>query len=247
MVTPDRQDMDVFLRAYVGANAWRTPRALWRRMHHSKAGILLAENRIPKLRKYQRGNFNVFPAGTQQLIGPSTLPNMQDIANATSQTAPTPDRQQYAYDSDGGIEWDEATTEAGIVYSTLTTGTDDANNHSNDWWPDQPETNIGLDYDIRYLNAVIDNHTGAGSMVDHLLADNTGTDRTTDVWYLLDTVSNDHVDASHDGGIGCNRPNGGGKSPNVGISTFTCDVEIRSTGSGSALTSMSFDLDCQGT
>lgn len=247
LVTPDREDMDAFLRGYIGADAWRTPRRLWRRMHHSKAGILLAENRIPKFRRYQRGNFAMFPAGTTAKGAPGTVPNLQDITNATSSSSPTASRQQYAWDSDGGVEGDtDATTEASIVYADLTTQTDDSNDHTNDWWPDQPETNIGLDYDIRYDNEALTGNMD-GVIADHLLPDNTGTDRVSGTWYLLDTVSNDHGDATHDGGIGVNRNNGIGKSPEFGVTTLNVDVEIRATGSGSALATCHLDLDVEGT
>lgn len=243
MVTPDRVDMDAFLREYIGADAWRTPRRLWRRMHHSKAGILIAENRIPKLRKLQRGSVGItVVANAAQQGADSAVPNLQNITNAHSEVAPTPARQQYRYHTDGGMEFDgDAQGESTIVYAALTTQTDDANDHTDDWWPDQPETSIGLDYDIQF------NSESATGGVVHYLADNTGTNRTTATWYVLDTVFQDSADATHDGGIGFNRTNGVAKTPDVGLDTLTVTVEIRATTSGAALTSHDYDLDCEGT
>jgi hypothetical protein len=191
--------------------------------------------------KLQRGSVSVTPFVNVIPTG-GVVPILSDIVNATSSVAPTPARQQYAYDTDGGMEADtDATNEASIIYVALTTQTDDANDHTSEWWPDQPDTSEGLNWDIRYLNFSSDGG------ISHLFPDNLGVNRTTDVWYLLDTVSADHADATHDGGIGFNRTNGTAKNPNTGTNTLTVDVEIRATGSGVAVASHSYDLDCIGT
>lgn len=246
MVSPHPHEMPAFLRAYVGrGQEWRTPKRLWEDLWRLKRGdeglqMMLGKRQI-KFIKNQRG-FIAMTVVYQEDTG--TQPLLTNITNSTSQVAPTAARQQYAYDSDGSMEQDvDATSEASIVYADLTTQTDDANNHSSEWWPDQPDVNEGLNWDIRYLNE----STIGTNFFTHLLADNTGTNRTTATWYLLDTVSNDHVNASHDGGIGCNRTNGTAKNPNTGTSTLTVDVEIRATGSGVAVASHSYDLDCVGT
>lgn len=242
MVTPSEQEMNEFLRAYVGADHWRVPSRRWQDLFMLNFGRLTESGR---LKKYQRGMVQLVGKSVQTAVyAGGVIPILTDITNATSSVAPTASRQQYAFDSDGGIEGDtDATTEATIVYVAITTQTDDANDHTNEWWPDQPDVNEGLNWDIRYLNE----STPLNSGVYHLLADNTGTNRATNTWFLLDTVSNDHVDASHDGGIGCNRPNGTAKTPNVGLDTLTVDIDIRATGSGGPVASMSFDLDVEGT
>lgn len=253
MVSPTEEEMPDFLRAYMGKGMqFRTPKRMWEDLWMRKRGEM---NHVIGMRKagtianfkgpkYQKG---IICATAFGVAADGTEPNLQNITNATSSISPAPSRQQYAYDSDGGIEGDtDAGTEATIVYVTITTQTDDTNNHTNDWWPDQPDTNEGLNWDIRYLNEALTGST-TGIVLMHLLADNTGVNRTSATWYLLDTISNDHVIASHDGGIGVNRNNGTTKDPAFGVTTLDVDVEIRATGSGSAVTSMHFDLDVEGT
>jgi hypothetical protein len=249
MVSPREEEMPEFLK--VIAQGWRTPHRKWEDLWRLRRGEL---NHVLGMREFngprrQRGSLS---GGSVHRTAPAaggSTPNLQDITNDVSSVAPTPSRQQYAYDSDGSIEWDDAaTTEGSIVYAELTTGTDDANDHTNDWWPDQPDTNEGLNWDIQYLNEVLQLISGTGTQIGHYLADNTGVNRTTATWYLLDTISNDHADATHDGGIGVNRPNGGGKGgDDVGVSTLDIDVEIRATGSGSAVASHSYALQVEGT
>jgi hypothetical protein len=247
MVTPSEQEMVGILRALYGPDWFRQPKRTWEELWKTRRGEL---NHILGMRQFQgpkrqRGSvgITVMPYGAQ-----GEVPILSDIVNATSSTAPTPSRQSYAFDSDGAIVGDtDATIISSIVYTKITTQTDDANDHTSEWWPSQPDTNEGLNWDIRYLNAVGSLISGSGAIILHLFEDGGGVDRTTDVWYLLDTVSNDHADAGDNGAIGCNRTNGGGKSPTTGLSNLAVDVEIRATGSGSAVASMSFDLDVQGT
>ena len=244
-VSPQEEEMPDFLK--VIAQGWRTPKRHWEdlwRLRRGELNHVLGMRQAPKLRKRQLGIIGLGRMRALQASGDT--PNLQDITNATSSVAPQSSRQQYAYDSDGSMRGDlDATSEASIAYADLTTLTDDANDHTNDWWPNQPDTNEGLNWDIRYQNeADVGPEPYTAS---HLLADNTGVNRTSGTWYLLDTVSNDHADATHDGGIGVNRGNGVAKTPDTGLSTMTVDVEIRATGSGSAVASHSYDLDVEGT
>ena len=245
------QEMIPFLRVYMGkGKQFRTPKRMWEDLWMRKRGDM---NHVMGMRKavtitnfkgpkYQRGILH--PIGFWAADG--VIPNLQDIAHADSSTAPTPSRQQYAYDSNGSMQGDlSAQQETTIVYTDLTDLTDDPNDHTNDWWPDQPETNEGLNWEIRWRN--VQDVGPEPYTADHLLADNTGVDRNVDEWYNLDTVSNDHADATHDGGIGVNRQNGTIKTPDTGLSTMTVDVEIGTDGAETALTSHSYDLDVEGT
>ncbi len=241
MVSPCEEDMPEFLK--LAGRGWRTPKRKWEdlwRLQRGQFNSVLGLRRFRGL-KFQRGIViatAVYPLAAND-------PALTNIAHVITHTAPQAVRQQYAYDSDGGMRHDlDATIEGSITYTDLTTQTDDTNDHTNEWWPDQPDTNEGLNWDIRYLNFV---DAGPRPLTaSHLLADNTGTNRVSGTWYLLDTISNDHVDGSHDGGIGCNHSNGTEKNPSGGNSIMTVDVEIRVTGSGSAIASHSYDLDVNG-
>lgn len=246
MVTPSEPELLNMLRLLYGPNWFRIPKRKWEDLWRLRRGQLNAALGLRDFKgpKHQRGIIAA-TAAYQQAPAPS-VPTLTDITHADSSVAPTPSRQQYAYDSDGGMRHHlNATTQASIVYTDLSTQTDDTNNHTSEWWPDQPDTNEGLNWDIRWLNFV---NAGPELLTaSHLFADNVGVNRTDGTWYLLDTVSNDHGDASHNGGIGCNRSNGTTKTPDTGLSTMTVDVEIRTTGSGSAVASHSYDLDVEGT
>jgi hypothetical protein len=241
-----------FLRAYMGkGKQFRTPKRMWEDLWRLKRGEMnhvlgqRCSTRISNFKgpKYQKGMIVIATAPGVPAAGGSSV-GMQNITNAVSSVAPTPSRQHYAWDSDGSVEYDDdCTTIASIVYVELTTGTDDSNDHTNDWWPDQPDVNEGLNWDIRYTS-----HTqgGAGGTF-HNFKTTAGTDRVEDTWYLLDTVSNDHADAAVAGSMGFNRANGTAKTPSTGTATLDTTIEIRATGSGSAVDSSVLDLQVQGT
>lgn len=244
MVTPSEAEMRNFLREYIGPDHWRVHQMRWRELFHRNAGILIAENRIPKLRKFQRGSvgITVVANAAQQGAGGGTEPALLDITNSESSVAPTAARNQIAYDVDGTIEYYFGTELVNVVYAQLTTQSDDANNHDAHWWPDEPETDIGDDYDIQYNS---ETEGGTGGTFFYLR--DISANRTTATWYLLSTVSDDHADGSANGAIVLNRANGTAKTPNTGTATLTVDVEIRATGSGAALASHTLDLTSIGT
>jgi len=246
MVTPSEAEMRNFLREYIGPDHWRVHQMRWRELFHRNAGILIAENRIPKLRKFQRGSvgITVVANAAQQGAGGGTEPALLDIVQSETQVAPESARIQIAYDVDGTIEYYFGTTVGLVVWAQLTTQSDDANNHDAHWWPDEPETDIGDDYDIRYLNEV---EGGAGGTFFYFRDTVGPTNRVSGTWYLLSTVSDDHADASANGCINCLRTNGTAKTPSTGNADLDVDIEIRATGSGSALASHNLDLDVEGT
>jgi hypothetical protein len=242
MVTPSEQEMVGILRALYGPDWFRQPKRTWEQIWKERRGEL---NHILGMRagpKYQRGSVGITVVTFPKLGG--TQPELSDIDNSFSTVAPAIARQSLWYNSDGSIQWDEVSgSGAFIVYAKLTTQTDDANDHTNEWWPDQPETNEGLNWDIRYTNLVVTPTVTA----QHYFEDGAGADRIEDTWYLLDTVSNDGGDGTDNGAIGCNRTNGTSKNPNPGSGSINLDIEIRSTGSGSAVASQNVDLEVIGT
>lgn len=247
MVTPREEEMPGFLRAYMGKGMqFRTPRRMWQDLWMRKRGDMnhiLGMRKFGKIKaftgpKYQKGMIVIATGVTS---GATTEPNLQNVTHTNSQTAPTQARIFLAYDSDGSLRFDgDATTAATIAYADLTTQSDDSNTHTNDWWPDQPETNEGLNWDIQYNTTT---HTGVGT---HWLFYDGAANRTISTWYLLDTVSNDHADAIPDGAIGINRGNGTAKTPDTGSSDGQADVDIRATGSGSAIATHTTDFTVDG-
>lgn len=228
---------------------WRTPKRKWEDLWRLRRGDL---NHVLGMRqfggpKYQRGSVSVHPqaaAAQQGLPAGGTMPNLQAFSDNHSNSAPTITRSTIAWDSDGSIEVDlNAQGSASIIYAELTTQSDDANDHTNDWWPDQPDVNEGLNWDIRYTNEA----SGGVVTARHFLETTVPADRVEDTWYLLDTVSNDHGDAVQTGAICVNRNNGTVKSPSTGAGDITCDIEIRVTTSGSAVASQSIFLEVEGT
>lgn len=264
MVSPREEEMPDFLRAYVGkGKQFRTPKRKWEelwRLHRGDVNDILGVRRAQSISnrfkgpKYQRGvlspiGFWVEPAG-----GGGTEPDLSDITNTESNTAPTRSRTHVVYDSDGSILFYTGTAINPDPYTQLTTQSGDANDHTNEWWPDQPETNEGLNWDIRFTN---ENDSGAptASWKFHrwVGSPQVSTARTVDVWYLLDTVSNDadpvgSPEVGHTrGSYGVNRNNGTAKSPSTGTATQEADIEIRATGSGSAVASHLVSLVVTGT
>jgi hypothetical protein len=247
-VSPNgEQEMIPFLRTYMGKGMqFRTPKRRWEDLWRLKRGDMnhiMGMRKGPTIKsfsgpKYQKGIIcaaGVFSSG-------GTVPNIQNITDSRTQGLSTAQqRTVFAWDSDGSVEHDiGATTALSILYTDLTTQTDDANTHTNDWWPDQPETNEGLNWDIQF-NDDTHVHGGGGTGVDLLLRTAVPADRVTATWYLLDTVSNDHGDALANGCLGLTRQNGA-KTAQAGTSTLVADIEIRATGSGSAVTSNTVDI-----
>jgi len=236
MVSPTAEEMPDFLKK--AGTGWRTPKRKWEQLWRLRAG----EFRGPKR---QRGSVSAFAGHAFPAAGGGTSPDLSDITDHHSVSAPTIARISIAYDSDGAIRADlSATTIGSITYFTLTTESDDANDHTGEWWPDQPETNEGLNWDIRYTNLV---EGGSASARWYFYDTGGAANRIEDTWYLLDTVSNDHADASAHGALGINRSNGTGKSPSTGSADNVMDVEIRATGSGSAVASHQVDITVTGT
>jgi hypothetical protein len=248
MVSPREEEMPEFLK--VIAQGWRTPKRKWEDLWRLRRGEL---NHVLGMRQFgslklQRGSVGarVQAAAAQQGAGPGTIPDVSDITNLFQQVAPAIARQSVWYESDGTIQWDEVSGGlASIVYAQLTTQTDDANNHTLEWWPDNPETNEGLNWDIRYTNLT----EGGTPTATHYFEDpaDSGLDRDENVWYLLDTVSNDGGDATDDGAIGLNRNNGTAKSPSTGIADIVVDIQFRPTGSGGQIATHTVDLTVEGT
>lgn len=247
-VSPNgEQEMIPFLRTYMGKGMqFRTPKRMWEDLWRLKRGDMnhiMGMRKGPTIKafngpKYQRGI--ICAAGIHGGVG--TIPNIQNITHSRSQGASTTQqRLVFAWDSDGSVEKDiVATTAVSIVYTDLNNAqTDDGNNHTNDWWPDQPETNEGLNWDIQF-NDDTHTHTG-GAGVDLLLRTSVPADRISGDWYLLDTVSNDHADGAVNGCLGLTRQNGA-KTAQTGTSTLVADIEIRTKETGSALTSNTVDL-----
>ena len=240
MVSPREEEMPEFLKLI--DLGWRTPKRKWEDLWRLRRGELnhVLGMRRYSLRRYQRGSLGVSSVKRSSLAG--TEPTLQDITHTQSSTSPTAARIQLAWDSDGDVEHYFGTELVNVVYSQLTTQSDDTNNHTNDWWPDKPSVNEGLNWDIRYTNLT----TGGTGGTRFYFNDGT-VNRTEDTWYLLDTVSNDHGDGNRNGAIVLNRQNGTAKMPNTGTATTDVDVEIRDTGSGSALATSTLDLACVGT
>lgn len=112
----------------------------------------------------------------------------------------------------------------------MTTGTDDSNDHTNEWWPDHPDTDEGLNWDIRYTGTFLASGTYnrfAAALVD----------RIENTWYLLDTVSDDSADGSNNGCFVVRKI-----AKNTGTSSYGVSIEIRATGSGSAVASQVINL-----
>ena len=243
MVSPRQEEMPDFLKLI--AQGWRTPKRKWEDLWRLRRGEL---NHVLGMRKfgrpkYQRGSVSAFvqAAAAQQGVATGTMPDLSDITHEESNVAPTASRIDIWYNSDGEIRF-HSSSALNPTYATLTTQSDDANDHTNEWWPDQPDVNEGLNWDIRYTNLV----TG-GTVTSRSFFDDGGGDRVEDTWYLLDTVSNDAGDTLTTGSIRINRNNGIAKTPDVGSGDQVMDIEIRVTGSGGAVASHQVDQTATGT
>jgi len=239
MVSPQgEEEMIPFLRTYMGkGKQFRTPKRmwedLWRRQRGSLNHVMGGRNfgKISNFRgpKYQQGILH--PIGMWAPSG--TGPDLSDIDHAYTGASGVAARVHLAYDSDGTIIWDTATTVGTVVYADLTTGTADSNDHTNEWWPDNPETNEGLNWDIGFTTVV-----NAYDFTFRTVATPIAS-RIVDTWYLLDDVSNDVVDGTLGGALVVRVI-----AKNTGItSTGIVDVEIREKDTGDFLAKHTVDLD----
>jgi len=243
MVSPQgEREMIPFLRTYMGkGKQFRTPKRMWEdlwRLKRSDMNHVMGMRKFGKITnfkgpKYQQGILH--PIGMWAAAGGGgTEPDLSDVAHdkATSASAT---RVAIAYDSDGTIEHYFGSTLAALIWSQLTTQDNQtSNDHTSEWWPDNPETNEGLNWDIRYTNLT--------SAFDDQLMTTVPADRIEDTWYLLDDVSNDHVDYSNQGCLQV-RITAKGTGTDNGIT----DVEIREKDTGSAIASHNVNIQVIGT
>jgi hypothetical protein len=242
MVSPREEEMPEFLK--VIAQGWRTPKRKWEDLWRLRRGEL---NHVLGMRqfggpKYQRGSLSGGSVRRSAPAAGGTAPALSGVTQSESNVAPSASRVHLWYDSDGGLEL-HSSSALSPTYTALTTQSDDANDHTNEWWPDQPDTNEGLNWDIRYTN----NSSSGVVTARYLFRTSGAVDRTVDVWYLLDTVSNDGGDTFTNGCLGVNRNNGVAKTPSTGNGNTDVDTEIRATGSGSAVASHAVFLEAIGT
>jgi len=239
IIRPTEEEMKWLLRQYIGADQWRIPRCKWHELYVFNRGLFGELNRWQNFKtwKRQRGIIMATAAYQQAL---AAQPALSNISHVQTKVAPAPARIQIAYDSDGSMEHFLGGLLGDIVYTKLTTQTDDANDHTNEWWPDQPDINEGLNWDIRTTNETIDEIHGQADF--WRFEDATPAERLVDIWYLLDRVSNDHADGSRSGALTCLHRGGTSKNPNPGICTYIGTIEIRATGSGGAVASHVVDL-----
>jgi len=240
MCKPQLGEMETFLKRFKQPEFWRVPKIHWQQLWLENRGDLnhvLGVRHFGKIKgpRYQRGMLH--PAGFwhDPPAAGGDAPALTDITNTYTTTAPTNAGQQVRYHTNGYIDWDEAVNFASIVYAQMTTDTDDANDHTYEWWDAAPSTGEGANYDIRY--------TGTTGTWTKIFYDTGGAaNRVVNTWYLISTVYADSGDGVADGCLRQHKPGGNAKSPNPGTVTGTIDVEIRATGSGSALASHTVDL-----
>ena len=237
MVSPREEEMPDFLRAYMGkGKQFRTPKRIWQDLWMRKRGEM---NHILGMRKfgtikifngpkYQKGIICATAFGVATAGG--TSPALSTFSHTHTELAASASRIQLAWDSDGTLEHYFGTTVGLVVWTQLTTQSDDGNNHTNEWWPDNPETNEGLNWDIRRTNPTND------AFSFHLQT-SVPADRAVDDWFLLDDVSNDHADAAKEG---CLSTRIGTKGS--GTTNSTTDIEIRIKDTGNAVASHNVDF-----
>lgn len=235
---PRQGEPEQLLQTYVGTDWWRTPKRKMEELWLLKRPEL---NHMLGLREFkgprrQRGSVSAFAYGP--VVPAGAAPALSTITNTYTTAAPDNPRQSIMYANDGTILWDEVIgAGTGIVYAVLTTQTDDANDHTYEWWDAAPSASIGASYDIRYTAAAF----------DFIFTDGTDTDRTINTWYLIQTVAADGGDGITRGCLQEVKPAGTAKTPSPGTDVGTATVEIRATGSGSALASHSITLTCTAT
>ena len=244
LVKPNEEHMNWFLRRYVGADWWRTPMMTWRELFTRKRGQL---NHIrPPMKskihvfngpKYQRG---MIVMATQFGVAPppvgGTNPAETDVRHTHTTTAPQNARQAIRWTDNGFLEWDAF---GGALnngtYAILTTQTDDTNDHTDEWWPDQAEANIGDSYEIQFTNVT--------TPFTFTLATLTAN-RNVDQWYNISDVYDDSVGNTSDGCMHLNRVGGTSKNPNPGTANGQVDMEIGENGTSTAISSAEVFFTC---
>ena len=238
MVTPREEEMPGFLNTYIGkGKACRTPKRRWEDLWTQKRGEMNHIIGVRKFKtitnrkgpKYQRGIICAAAFGVA--AGGGTTPALTTITHDHI-GASGAQRIHIVYFTDGDIRWEEGSiTIANIVYAQLTTDSDDANDHTSEWWPDNPETNIGLSYEIQLAS-----DTGTNAFT-HIFKTAAGANRNVAQWYNLDTVSDDSANASQNGSLGVSVI---GKDPASVDSVGS--VEIGLDGTSSSLASHTVDI-----
>ena len=244
MVSPRAWEMPDFLK--LAGQGWRTPKRKWEQLWMEQRGNFNKQlgRRVFKGPKFQRGVLHPVGFWFEPPSGGGPATNLTNVTSSSTVAAPTSLILLLGYDTNGHLEWigEHQGLIGTAVWSTLTTGSDDANDHTDEWWDANPSTNIGASYDLQY-NTVTETDGGGGT-VFHYFKDGTATNRTISTWYLISTVDADRADGSNAGGIGIRRGGGTAKSPVTGTSRVQVDVDIRATGTGSALATHSIDYTC---
>lgn len=242
MISPRAWEMPEFLK--LAGQGWRTPKRKWEQLWMDQRGNFNAQlgRRIFKGPKYQRGILH--PVGFWAEPAGGDAPALSNVTSSSTVAAPTVLLIFLGYDTDGYLQW--SGEHQGLVgtmtYSTLTTQSDDTNDHTAEWWDANPSTNIGASYDIQY-NTVTETDGGGGTLF-HYFKDGTGTNRTISTWYLISTIDADRADGVNNGCLGIRRGGGTAKSPDPGTSRLQVDADIRATGSGGVLATHSLDFTC---
>ncbi len=244
MVTPSERELNAMLRLLYGPDWFRVSRRKWEDLWRRRRGHLNAElgKRNFGTLKGQRGFIMATAVYKEPAAG--TTPELTDITHDHTAVSPNQSRIHVMYDSDGRIRWDELSgTVSSLVYADLSTGTDDTNDHTSEWWPDSPDTNEGLNWEIQYT-IVSETGTCTRRKFQTVGLVNRAAAPT---WHLLDTVSNDGGDALNSGCLAVHRGNGTAKTPETGTGEMTLDIDIRATGSGSSVADHRVDLTVNGT
>ena len=237
MCKPQPGEMETFLKRFKQPEFWRVPKIHWQQLWLENRGNMngVLGRRVFRGPKFQRGMLG--PIGfwhDPPAVG--AAPALTDITNTYTNVAPTNSHQHIRYHTDGYMQLGEGATAAAAhaAYVQITTTTDDANDHTDEWWDAQPSTAEGANYDIRYTAT-----TGTWTKIFH---DGTA-DLVVNTWDLISAAYTDSLTA----GNGCLRlakPGGTAKSPNPGTNAATADIEIRLASSGSALATQTVDMTC---
>ena len=241
MVSPNEPELIAMLQVLYGPDWFRIPNRKWEDLWRLRRGDLNAELGKRRFGNRKRQGGWMVPIGFWRPQG--TTPELSNVTHDHTSVAPEQSRIHLAYDSDGAIRFIEGTTLASMIYADLTTQSDDTNNHSSEWWPDQPDVNEGLNWDIQYTKVTETGVVTARRYFQSALVDRAAAP----TWHLLDTVSNDHADAGLNGAIVVHRSNGTAKVPETGTGELTVDIDIRATGSGSSVAGHRLDLTVNGT
>lgn len=119
---PTKGQMDAFVRTYFGADWWRSNTAKWVDTYTCKVQQML---RHGSLKKYQKGNLNVFPAGTQMLIDTQLVPFVQSGLVVVNEVASGLVNAGIVYNyTTGAFDNNELIKRHNAVYTAM--GNDDA-------------------------------------------------------------------------------------------------------------------------